>query len=147
MNSNPFNLLLVIDRLKPLMPKPVSVIGSVIEYNKITDLSGFTTPALYVVPASEVGKPNQGVGHQRADVIFGVIVVVQNYQYSNISPMLHEKDPLIGLVRDQLMGWVPDVPGGRGVEWLRGDVLDYNSSALVWLETYQTAQFIRGKNA
>lgn len=148
MSSAPFDLQLIINRLTPLSAgKPFNVIGSVIEYNRITDLSGFTTPALYVVPASEVGKPNQGTGRQRADVLFGVIIVAQNYQYSTTSPLLHEINPLVGLVREQLMGWTPAVSGARGIEWVRGDVLEYNASALVWLETFQTAHHIGGGNA
>ena len=146
MSSNPFDMQLIIDRMKPLENNPFRVIGSIIEYNRITDLSGFTAPAIYIVPSSEVGKPNSGSGRQRADVLFGAIVVAQNHQYSSISPLLHEINPLLGLVRERLMGWLPPVSGGREVEWVRGDILDYNSSVLVWVEVFRTAHHIGGGN-
>lgn len=78
-------------------------------------------------------------------VTFGVVIIVQSYQYSPDNPQLNVSAPVIGKIREQLMGWVPPIKGAKETFFVRGDVLDYSNTYLAWLETYQT-KVIMGKN-
>lgn len=42
------------------------------------------------------------------------------------------------------MGWVPPIKGAKETFFVRGEILNYTNSYLVWMETYQT-KMIMGK--
>lgn len=146
-STAPFDLGLVLERLKPLIPDYIHHLGSTAEYRSITELSlaGLPTPAVYVVPNAEIGHQNDIAVRQMVTVTFGVIVIVQSYQYSPANPQLNASASVIGKIREQLMGWVPPLKGAKQTFFVRGDVLDYTNTYLAWLETYQT-NIIIGKN-
>ncbi|QIM62985.1 hypothetical protein A1D29_10620 [Pasteurellaceae bacterium Orientalotternb1] len=143
-STAPFDLKLVIDQLKPLMPEHIKHIGSTAEYRSITHLSlaGLPTPAVYVVPNHEVGHQDGIATRQMMTVTFSVVVIVHSYQYSPDNPQLAISNPVIGKIRETLMGWVPPIKGARETHFVRGDVLDYSNSYLAWMETYKTSMLI-----
>lgn len=147
MQYGPFDLKHVIEQLKPLQPEYIHTLGSTAEYRSLSELSmaGLATPAVFVVPNGEVGHQNDIAIRQMVTVSFSVIVIVQSYQYSNETPHLNVSNPVIGKIREQLMGWVPLVKGAKETFFVRGDIVDYTNSYLVWMETYQT-KIIMGRN-
>ncbi|UDW84007.1 hypothetical protein K7G91_000238 [Pasteurella canis] len=147
MQYGPFDLKHVIEQLKPLQPEHIHTLGSTAEYRSLSELSmaGLATPAVFVVPNGEVGHQNDIAVRQMVTVSFSVIVIVQSYQYSNETPHLNVSNPVIGKIREQLMGWVPPVKGAKETFFVRGDIVDYTNSYLVWMETYQT-KIIMGRN-
>ena len=147
MQYGPFDIKHVIEQLKPLQPEYIHTLGSTAEYRSISDVSlaGLATPAVFVVPNGEVGKLNDVAIRQMVTVSFSVIVIVQSYQYNVETPHLSVSNPVIGKIREQLMGWRPPVPGAKETFFVRGDIVDYTNSYLVWMETYQT-KIIIGRN-
>ncbi|HHE3553069.1 hypothetical protein [Pasteurella multocida] len=147
MQYGPFDLKHVLEQLKPLQPEHIHTLGSTAEYRSLSELSmaGLATPAVFVVPNGEVSHQNDIAVRQMVTVSFSVIVIVQSYQYSNEMPHLSVSNPVIGKIREQLMGWVPPVKGAKETFFVRGDIVDYTNSYLVWMETYQT-KIIMGRN-
>lgn len=147
MQYGPFDIKHVIEQLKPLQPGHIHTLGSTAEYRSISDVSlaGLATPAVFVVPNGEVGTLNDVAIRQMVTVSFSVIVIVQSYQYNIETPHLSVSNPVIGKIREQLMGWRPPVPGAKETFFVRGDIVDYTNSYLVWMETYQT-KIIIGRN-
>lgn len=146
-STAPFDLKLVIDRLKAELGEQVHHIGTTAEYRSVTNLSqaGLVTPALFVVPNSEIGHQNDIAVRQMVTVSFSVVVIVQSYQYAADGSQLNVTNPIIGKIREALMGWIPPVKGAKETFFVRGDVLDYTNTYLAWMETYQT-KCIMGKN-
>ncbi|HDR1627128.1 TPA: hypothetical protein QB557_000761 [Pasteurella multocida] len=147
MQYGPFDLKHVLEQLKPLQPEHIHTLGSTAEYRSLSELSmaGLATPAVFVVPNGEVGHQNDIAVRQMVTVSFSVIVIVQSYQYSNEMPHLSVSNPVIGKIREQLMGWVSPVKGAKETFFVRGDIVDYTNSYLVWMETYQI-KIIMGRN-
>ncbi|MBE5226709.1 hypothetical protein IG611_15295 [Pectobacterium sp. A535-S3-A17] len=143
MSSAPFDISLIVARLQALDPQPFTTIGTVVEYSKITDLNGFSTPSAYVLMGPEQGEPGTGRA-QVASMVFGVAIAVRNYSSDAALALAHESHPLIGQVRDQLIGFLPSKFHTTPVQWLRGDVLDYDAGTLVWMDTFQTKRVIGG---
>ncbi|WP_373840487.1 hypothetical protein [Glaesserella sp.] len=143
-STSPFDLRLVIERLKSRMPDDIKHIGSTAEYRSISELSlsGLPTPAVYVVPNNEIGHQDGVAIRQMVTVTFSVILIVQSYQYSHASPQLAVSSPVIGKIREALMGWVPPIRGAKETHFVRGDVLDYSNNYLVWMETYKTSMIM-----
>ncbi|HDR1218100.1 hypothetical protein QQW73_00350 [Pasteurella multocida] len=147
MQYGPFDLKHVLEQLKHLQPEHIHTLGSTAEYRSLSELSlaGLATPAVFVVPNGEVGHQNDIAVRQMVTVSFSVIVIVQSYQYSNEMPHFNVSNPVIGKIRERLMGWVPPVKGAKETFFVRGDIVDYTNSYLVWMETFQT-KIIMGRN-
>lgn len=145
MNSGPFSIGLVIERLRAQVPTLQSVEGTA-QYAAITNLREFRPDSAFVLLARERGdgEPPKAGGRQRAQVTFGVVLAVRNYRDQVGGEALDEVSPLIAQVRAALMGWTPLVDGGRPCQWLQGDVLDYDDSTLLWSDVFQTQHFIGG---
>ena len=143
-STAPFDLKMVIDRLKPLMPEYIKHLGSTAEYSALVNISqaGLATPAVYVVPNAEIAHQGDMATRQMVTVSFSVIVIVQSYQYSHTNPQLNITNPIIAQIREQLMGWVPPIKGAKETFFVRGEILNYTNSYLVWMETYQTKMII-----
>ncbi|ECG5643233.1 hypothetical protein E1K64_15935 [Salmonella enterica subsp. enterica serovar Poona] len=136
MSSAPFDTGLVTARLQALSPQPFSLIGSVVEYGKITDLTGFATPSVYVLPGSEKGSSDAQQRVQVAECLFGVVIAVRNYA-PGADGLTRELRPLIATVRDTLTGWMPDRFCTTPVQWVQGDILDFDAGTLVWMDVFR----------
>jgi hypothetical protein len=142
--SEPFDIQAVIDRLASV--EQLDGIQGAAEYASVTSLKDFRVPSAYVLLLQERADDAQVKpgGRQRAIVTFGVVLAVRNYGDQRGERTLKELRPILGAVRGRLMGWTPEVPGARPVQWSRGDVLDYDRSTLLWAEVYSTQHFIGG---
>lgn len=144
MSSAPFDTGLVVERLKAIRPAPFSLVGTIVEYSRITDLSGFTTPAAYVLMGSERGGTDAQLRVQVAECTVGVVIAVRNYS-PGADGLTHEIRPLISAVRDSLVGWIPERNCTTGMIWLQGDVLDFDAGTLLWMDVYKVKHVIGGK--
>lgn len=148
--SQPLNLQPVTNRLKDVLGANIKDIGSAADYASIKELRGFVTPSAYVVLADEQPLPTQldrpGRKRKRQKVVatFGVILAVRNYRTQNGEAALAEASPLIGQVRNALIGWTHDPVQMAELKWERGGVLDYDASTLLWLDVYNTIHSIGG---
>lgn len=147
MSSEPFDIDLVIARLKSQVPTLRNVRGAA-DYASIKQFSDFVPPEAFVLLARERGVEAPGNSRQPARVLFGVIVVARNYREQRGKPALDAATPLVGQVRDALIGWIPQdgngvpVRGGRGCQWSQGDVMDYDQATLLWSDVFSTQHFI-----
>jgi hypothetical protein len=64
MSSEPFSISLIVERLQPLTPEPLSFLGTIVEYSQVTELSGFAVPGAYVLMGPERGVPGTEAGHR-----------------------------------------------------------------------------------
>lgn len=142
MSAALFDINLVRQRLTDLVTDLQTIEGAA-EYAQITELRQFRPPCAYVLPVRERGdgEPAKG-GRQRALVQFGVVAAVRNYRDTRGAETLDELGPLIGKIRDALIGWTPAVAGARPCQWLQGDVLDFDDSTLLYSNVFQTQMFI-----
>lgn len=144
MSSAPFDTAPVIERVQDLVPGLQQVRGSA-DYGAVSSIRDFRVPEAFVMVARERGKPNPGNHRQATTVQFAVVVAVRNYGYKRGMPAMADASPLIGEIREALIGWIPDVAGGRGCEWLEGHVLDYDAGTLLWSDLFKTQHFIGRK--
>lgn len=143
MSSAPFDTGLIVERLKALSPQPFSQIGTVVEYSKITDLTGFSTPSAYVLMGSEKGSADAQRRMQVAECLVGVVTVVRNYA-PGADGLTHEIHPLIATIRDALIGWLPERRCTTPVQWVQGDILDFDAGTLVWMDVFRVRHMIGG---
>ena len=60
------------------------------------------------------------------------------------SPALgHELRKFIGLTRSALIGWVPPTPGATALAWEAGEVMDYDHSTVLYVESYQLTHLLQ----
>lgn len=153
--SEPFDTDLVIERLAQITHddgrKALQQVRGAADYAAIQAISDFRPPEAFVVLARETGMPMPGQSRQAAIAAFGVVLAVRNYSYKRGKPAMDALRPLLGLVRQQLVGWIPAnaagvaLPGARGCTWQSGDVVDYDKGTLLWSEVYTTQHFIGSK--
>lgn len=142
MSAEPFDVDRVIARLKDQVPALRLVEGAA-EYATLTGLKDFGTPCAYVLLVRERGDGKPGrPGRQRALVTFGVVLAVKNYRGRRGAEAAEDLSPILGAVRNAIIGWNPGNQGGRECTWIQGDVLDYDAGTLLWSEVYQTQGFI-----
>lgn len=143
MSSAPFDIQLVIDRLKDQVLVLQRVEGAA-ELGSVKDLRDFRTPSAYVLLAQETPIPRQpghpgGASRQMATVHFGITLAVRNYSDNKGMAAADDLRAVLGAVRDALIGWVPPgLAGARDCQLIQGKVLDYDANALVWADIYQT---------
>ena len=141
MSSAPFDVQQVMDRLREQVPELREINGAA-DYRTVSKLSDFYPPCAYVVLTSEQGDNSEKRGRQRALVTFGVVLAVRNYRDTKGEESMDALRPLLGKVRDALIGWLPSEQGAREIAWKAGDVIDYDHSTLLWGDVYQTQHFI-----
>lgn len=145
MSSAPFNPLVVVHG--PLaalvgVENGLQQIRGVADYAEITDIRSFRPPEGFVITTGERGQPNGNNARQVAKVSFSIVLAVQNYRYERGMAATSDAHPLIGTIRDLVIGWTPPVQGGRPCQWSDGRVLDYDAGTLLWADTFTTQHFI-----
>ncbi|HZF97869.1 MAG TPA: hypothetical protein VEY92_06430 [Pseudoxanthomonas sp.] len=154
MSSMPFDVTPVIEQLAAQVQALQQVRGAA-DYAAITALRDFRVPEGFVLITNERSASQDSAristgasavaGHARqaAAVEIGVVLAVRNYRYQHGAPAVNDALPIIGAVRDALIGWLPPgVRGARPLRWLRGYVLDYDAGTLLWADTFTTQHFI-----
>ncbi len=145
MSSAPFDVDLVINRLAGELGRAVQQVRGAADYASITDFQGFRPPEAFALLVSE-RSPSGSTSHasrQIAVVEFGVVLAVQNARYQRGAPAVRDAMPLIGKVREALIGWLP--PGlalARPVAWRSGRVIGYDTGVLLWGDVFSTQHSI-----
>lgn len=147
MSSVPFDTGLIEARLKATVTLPRFLVAGAATYAAVQALQGFVSPSAYVLrakessPSAPPGAPHRA-GRQVAVVQFAVAVVGRNYRDQTGAAAADDIDNLVGAIRAGLIGWTPAANGGRPVQWLQGDLLDYDHQRALWLDVFQTQHFI-----
>lgn len=148
--SAPLDTTVIEQRLRDAVPDLQQVKGAA-EFAGVSALGSYRVPSAYVVLAREEGTDETNSqpgrrpgGKQQAKVTFGVITAVRNYRDATGAQAAQDAAPIIGQIRDALMGWQPDDQSMRPIGWLQGDVLDYDASILLWIDVFTTTHFIGG---
>lgn len=152
--SAPFDIRLIIARLAAEVPTLQQVRGAA-DYASLSALRDLRPPEAFALvlaehPSVEQKRPNSTgaplpAGHARQAVTteFAVVTGVRNVRYQNGQPAIEDALPLIGEIRDALIGWIPlGVPLARGCAWLHGYVLDYDAGTLLWSDVFTTQHAI-----
>lgn len=145
MNFEPFDTGLVVERLKVLVPG-LREVGGAADYAAVQELRGFNTPSAFVIFAGESGNPGggpRGARVQPAATRFGVALAVRNYRPGAGDQLGDEMRKFIGLTRTALIGWVPPTPGATALAWEAGDVMDYDHSTLLYVDSYQLTNLLQ----
>ena len=145
MNFEPFDTGLVVQRLKSLVPD-LREVGGAADYAAVQDLRGFSTPSAFVIFAGESGNAGhgpRGARVQPATTRFGVALAVRNYRPGAGDQLGDEMRKFIGLTRTALIGWVPTTPGATALTWEAGEVMDYDHSTVLYVESYQLTHLLQ----
>lgn len=144
MNFEPFDTSLVVERLKALVPD-LREVGGAADYAAVQELRGFATPSAFVIFAGESGG---GTGPRSARVQpavtrFGLALAVRNYRPGAGDQLGDELRKVLGLTRSALIGWVPPIPGATALVWEAGEVMDYDHSTVLYVESYQLTHLLQ----
>jgi len=140
----PFDVTPIIARLKSQVPALLTV-GGAADYAAVKGLADFRAPCAFVLLAREKLKPHAGQDSQRVVVTFGVVLAVRNNRPAERgAAAASDLSTYLAAIRSALIGWSPAAVGAdrRGVQLLQGDLLNYDSSTLLWSDVYQTYQFL-----
>lgn len=146
MSNAPFDHRQVIERLKANVPA-LREIGTAADFQAVKRLPEFPTPAAYVLLAEESGEPkpsgnSTGSARQKVGVVFGVVLAVRSYRYSQLADAADDLWSILDQVRSALVGWTPDLPLARGAQFVTGKTLDSDDTTLLWGEIYSTQHSI-----
>ena len=147
--SQPLDTTLIEARIRDVVSQ-FEVVGGAADYAAVQDLRGFRTPSAFVVACQEKRVPEASEGQRRisgkqqVETTFGVVLALRNYRDPRGEAVNTDARPLIGAVRDALMGWTPGAGIMRPIAWQQGDVLDYDANTLLWAEVFSTKHFIGG---
>ena len=150
MSAAPFDVRPFVARLSDGVPALRSV-GLRADLAAVRSLKDFPAPCAYVLLAQERGTANPpGVAppgrqvkvRQIAEASFGVLLAFRNYREQQGGQLADECSVLIEAVRQQLIGFVPALPAARPIQWVSGELIDYDASVGLWREVYQTQHSI-----
>lgn len=144
MNFEPFDTGLVVERLKAQVPD-LREVGGAADYAAVQELRGFATPSAFVIFAGESGggAGPRGARVQPAVTRFGLALAVRNYRPGAGDQLCDELRKYIGLTRLALIGWLPPVPGATALAWEAGEVMDYDHSTVLYVESYQLTHLLQ----
>lgn len=145
MNYQPFDTDLVVQRLRAEVAQ-LRLVGGAADYAAVQDLRGFVTPSAYVIFAGESASSTpgpRGARVQPADTRFGVALAVRNLRAGSGDQLGAELRQIIGATRAALIGWLPPVAGATALRWEGGDVMDYDHSTVLYVESYQLTHLLQ----
>lgn len=151
--SAPFDVDLVVQRLRAELGDVLQQVRGAADYAAIQGMRDFRPPEVFALLIAErdlaarAGAGGQaapsGRARQAVQVEFGLVLAVRNARYQRGAPAVQDAMPLIGAVRDALIGWIPPgLPMARPVTWQRGRVLDYDAGTLLWTDIFTTQHSI-----
>lgn len=138
-----FNAELIQERLRDPQFNFAKVEGAA-EYAAVERIGSFRQNTLFVVVSKERNKNSGKPAVSKraiAEVNFGIISVGRNYRDSTGAAALQDIGPVIGRVRNAIMGWKPDECLDP-CQWLEGNVLGYDKTNLLWLDVFTTSYTI-----
>lgn len=150
MSTAPFDVAPIAARLRAQVPA-LRQVGLSADYAAIKGLPDFPAPCAFVILATEKGlthppghapRGQQVTVRQVASVNFAVVLAVRNYREQRGEQVNDDLQTILASIRGTLMGFVPDVDGGRPCEFVRGDLQDYNAGVALWADVYATQHSI-----
>lgn len=144
MNFEPFDTGLVVERLKSQVPD-LRQVGGAADYAAVQELRGFAVPSAFVIFAGESGGATgpRGARVQPAVTRFGLALAVRNYRPGAGDQLGDELRKVLGQTRSALIGWTPPVPGATALAWEAGEVMDYDHSTVLYVESYQLTHLLQ----
>lgn len=151
MSAAPFPVAVIVDRIKAAVPT-LRKVGRAADYASVRSLGDFPVPCAYILLAREKGDTSKsGVSlpgqqtrlAQVMSVSFGVVLAVRNYREQAGAQLADELESCLGAVRNALLGWTPDVPGGRACQLLQGDLTQYDQATALWTDVWRTQHIIQ----
>lgn len=123
---------------------PFRLIEGALELEALTDKPPAQTPALYLLPLSEIGGDNNRANavSQRVALVFGTVLVLRRHGDAAGAAKLDALAPLRQAVRDALLGWTPDQHHDV-VTFHSGRLADMGNGAVWWLDAWQTSTHYR----
>lgn len=155
MSAQPFDVGLVIARLRAraVHKDGLRLVEGRGAYAKVGSLREFATPCAYVLLAKETAMKTEasvsipGEQHdlgQTMQVGIGIVMAFSNYRgLQDGDELRDELNAQVGAVRSHLLGWTPDVNGGRQLRLIGGDLEDYDANVALWADRWQTQHFIQ----
>ena len=154
MSARPFDVGPIIARLRTRAVKPdgLRLVEGRGAYAKIRSLQDFPAPCAYVLLAREsamrtdtgMSMPGEqsDIG-QLMQVGVGVVMAFRNHRGLAGDELRDELNAQVGIVRNHLLGWTPDVPGAAQLQLVGGDLEDYDAGVALWADRWQTRHFIQ----
>ena len=146
----PLDTDLIAEHLRESVPE-FQQVGQAADYAAVKSLRDLRPPSAYVVLAQEKGDSDPSAdrqarssGRQRVECTFGVILGLRNFRDNLGHAASEDARPLIGRLREALMGWTPGLGQFREIRWRQAEVLDYDADMLLWMEVFSTHRFIGG---
>lgn len=121
------------------------------DYAAATSLRDIRPGTAFVILAGEKKvdenrQPAPRATVKQSQATIGVIIATRNYSDTSGAAAAADARPLVKSVRDALMGFTPALQTFSPLEWQQGDVIDYDSSVLLWGEVFTTTYFIRSNS-
>jgi len=151
MSAAPFDVGLIQQRLASAATGLRSV-GLAADYAAVRKLADFPAPCAYVLLATEQGLPKppgntirgqQVSAQQQVMVHIGVAYALRSYRAQAGADIVDEWKAQLGPARDALYGFCPDLPGARPLEFVRGDLQDYDNTTALWIDVWSTQHTFR----
>lgn len=153
MSAAPFDVMPIVARLKARV-SALRQMGTAADYATVRSLGDFPVPCAYVLLAREkavatktgASMPGQQTRlPQQMAVSFGVVLAVQNFRQQAGAQVADQLGEILGQVRGVLLGWTPDVPGGRACQLIQGDLTQYDRAVALWTDVWHTQHIIQSE--
>lgn len=162
MSTQPFDVGLVIARLREKVPQPpLRLIGGSADFAPLASslsstgvLKDFPAPCAYVLLGREKAvETKSGISEsgkqtplaQRVEVTFAVAVAFRNYRQLEGEDLRNELRDQLGAIRKPLLGWTPSVTGGRACQLVQGDLTAYDGTYALWTDVWKTQHIIQAE--
>lgn len=146
----PLDIDLIMEHLRESIPE-FQEVAQAADYATVRSLADFQSPSAYLVLNEEKVEPELPTdrevrigGRQMARSTFAVVLALRNSQDTFGQSALEDARPLIGSVREALIGWTSGLDKFREIRWRNAEVLDYNAGTLLWVEVFSTHRLIVG---
>lgn len=132
---------IVENHLRDSVPDLKKVSGSA-DLQSVTKSGGLITPSAYVYRERSRATPNNAISHvcQTITETIAVLIVTRNVQGAIVD--LDDNETLCDLVRDALLGYLPD-NYNTPFEYVGGELVYINNGLQFWRDAYQCKYFIR----
>jgi len=103
-----------------------------------------SAPGCYIFNQQDKAGKNETIGkvNQRVQRFIAVVIITKNVRDTRGSDASDDNEVYATAVSQSLLGWTPD--GYEPIEYKEGKLVNFNNGFYVWMDTYQTANFIRG---
>lgn len=121
------------------------LVAGAADYAAVQGLGDVPAPSAYVLLATETPGQAGPMGARAVPAVaqFGVVLALRNWRDQTGGEMGVEARGFIGQVRAALIGWTPPAAGIKPTAWAGGGVMAYQSSTMLWIETYRCTHVLQ----